>query len=57
MKNRFLIVAALIMFAQGSLLAKNAKDFTVKDPYGKTHNLFSHLDNGQYVLLYFAKKV
>ena len=53
-----MVAVVVIALSQviGVAFAKNATDFTLRDSYGKMHNLYTHLNQGQYVLLYFAKK-
>lgn len=44
-----LIVSALFSMAIG----QNAPDFTAKDLTGKTHNLYTYLNQNKYVLIEF----
>lgn len=57
MKRLVKPLASLLLLA-GVLLAQNipstAIDFTSTDVDGKSHTLFSHLSQNNYVLLYFT---
>jgi hypothetical protein len=55
MKKIFLIISVLFLITTFRLNAQitEALDFTVTDIDGVEHNLFTYLDDGQFVYIYF----